>query len=42
MDAEEPEVVFFADAAAFRAWLEEHHETAPELWMERRLKAHPE
>ncbi|MBN9223890.1 YdeI/OmpD-associated family protein [Microbacterium sp.] len=42
MDGEEPEVVFFADAAAFRAWLEEHHETAPELWMERRLKAHPE
>lgn len=24
---------FFADAAEFRAWLEEHHETATELWM---------
>jgi len=25
--------VFFADAAEFRAWLEQHHETATELWM---------
>lgn len=25
--------LFFADAAEFRAWLEENHETAPELWM---------
>lgn len=25
--------VFFADAAEFRAWLEENHETATELWM---------
>jgi uncharacterized protein YdeI (YjbR/CyaY-like superfamily) len=25
--------IFFADAAEFRAWLEENHETAPELWM---------
>lgn len=26
-------VVFFADAAAFRAWLEQHHESETELWM---------
>jgi uncharacterized protein YdeI (YjbR/CyaY-like superfamily) len=25
--------VFFADREAFRAWLEEHHATATELWM---------
>ena len=25
--------VFFADRAAFRAWLDEHHATASELWM---------
>lgn len=25
--------LFFADAAEFRAWLEAHHDTAPELWM---------
>jgi uncharacterized protein YdeI (YjbR/CyaY-like superfamily) len=25
--------VFFADAAEWRAWLEEHHATATELWM---------
>ena len=25
--------LFFADAAEFRAWLEENHQTAPELWM---------
>ncbi|MFS0866482.1 YdeI family protein [Microbacterium sp. 179-B 1A2 NHS] len=31
--AGEPEVVFFADAAAFRAWLDANHETATELWM---------
>lgn len=42
MDSADPEVVFFADAAAFRAWLDEHHETATELWMERRPKAHPD
>ncbi len=24
---------FFADAAQFRAWLEAHHDSAPELWM---------
>lgn len=35
------EVVFFADAAAFRAWLEEHHATATELWMGLRRKGHP-
>ena len=42
MDQDEPEVVFFASAAQFRAWLEEHHDTATELWMERRRKGHPE
>lgn len=36
------EVVFFADAAAFRAWLEEHHATATELWMGLRRKGHPD
>lgn len=36
----EPAVVFFEDAAAFRAWLEQHHETAPEVWVERRPKGH--
>jgi uncharacterized protein YdeI (YjbR/CyaY-like superfamily) len=25
--------LFFSDAAEFRAWLEENHQTAPELWM---------
>ena len=30
--AERP-ALFFADTAEFRAWLEEHHETATELWM---------
>lgn len=39
---DEPEVVFFADAEAFRAWLEAHHETATELWMGLRRKGHPE
>ncbi len=28
------EPIFFADAAAFRAWLQENHATATELWME--------
>lgn len=37
----EPDVVFFEDAAAFRAWLEAHHASAPEIWVERRPKAHP-
>ena len=36
------EVVFFADAAAFRAWLEKHHATATELWMGLRRKGHPD
>jgi len=40
VDGGEP--VFFADAAAFRAWLEQNHDTATELWMVRRRKAHPE
>ncbi|GGD28990.1 hypothetical protein GCM10010915_06370 [Microbacterium faecale] len=30
--AERP-AIFFRDAAEFRAWLERHHETEPELWM---------
>lgn len=29
---------FFRDAAEFRAWLEEHHESATELWMGLRKK----
>lgn len=36
--AEKP-AVFFRDAAEFRAWLERHHASQPELWMEVR-KAH--
>jgi uncharacterized protein YdeI (YjbR/CyaY-like superfamily) len=36
--AEKP-AVYFRDAAEFRAWLEQHHASAPELWMEVR-KAH--
>jgi len=35
--AERP-ALFFRDAAEFRAWLEEHHETATELWMGLRKK----
>ncbi|WP_413317971.1 YdeI/OmpD-associated family protein [Agrococcus sp. 1P02AA] len=31
--SDERPAVFFRDAAAFRAWLEAHHETATELWM---------
>jgi uncharacterized protein YdeI (YjbR/CyaY-like superfamily) len=30
--------IFFADAAEFRAWLEENHDTATELWMGLRKK----
>lgn len=37
---DEVEVVFFADADEFRDWLEEHHETATELWMGLRRKGH--
>ncbi|MCT9820684.1 YdeI/OmpD-associated family protein [Microbacterium sp. W1N] len=33
MSDAEPTVVFFADAAQFRAWLEEHHDSEVELWM---------
>lgn len=33
------EPIFFADAAAFRAWLEKNHASSGELWMEVR-KAH--
>ena len=32
------EAIFFEDAAAFRAWMEEHHATAPELWLGLRKK----
>ncbi|WP_237566038.1 YdeI/OmpD-associated family protein [Ornithinimicrobium cerasi] len=35
--AERP-AVFFDGPEAFRAWLEEHHATAPELWMGLRRK----
>lgn len=34
--------VFFADAAEFRLWLERHHATASELWMELRRRGHPD
>jgi uncharacterized protein YdeI (YjbR/CyaY-like superfamily) len=27
------EPIFFATPEAFRAWLDEHHQTAPELWV---------
>ena len=37
--AAEVRPVFFRDAAEFRAWLEEHHDTETELWMELR-RAH--
>jgi uncharacterized protein YdeI (YjbR/CyaY-like superfamily) len=30
---ERPETTFFASPAAFRAWLEEHHETESEVWV---------
>lgn len=40
-DDVDPKVVFFADAAEFRAWLEAHHETASELWMGVYRKADP-
>jgi uncharacterized protein YdeI (YjbR/CyaY-like superfamily) len=32
-DAPLPEVKIFADAAAFRAWLEAHHHDSSELWI---------
>jgi uncharacterized protein YdeI (YjbR/CyaY-like superfamily) len=35
----EKPAVFFRDAAEFRTWLERHHASEPELWMEVR-KAH--
>lgn len=34
--------VFFADAEEFRAWLEEHHDTATELWMGLYRKGDPD
>ncbi len=40
-DDVDPEVIFFADAAEFRAWLEAHHDTARELWMGLYRKDHP-
>ena len=42
VDDGEPDVVFFEDAAAFRSWLEQHHETATELWMELRRAGNAE
>ena len=39
---DEPEAVFFADAAAFRVWLEANHASASELWMVLRRKGHPD
>lgn len=39
---DEPEAVFFADAAAFRAWLEANHASASELWMVLRRRGHPD
>lgn len=41
-DGEDLEVVFFADAESFRDWLDEHHETAAELWMGLRRKGEPD
>lgn len=38
----EIDVVFFADADDFRAWLEAHHDTDTELWMGLRRKGHPD
>ena len=29
----EPDPIYFASPAAFRAWLEEHHETETEVWV---------
>lgn len=34
---DEQPAVFFHDAAEFRAWLERHHDSETELWMELRL-----
>lgn len=34
--------VFFRDAAEFRAWLEQHHDTETELWMELRAAHVPD
>lgn len=40
-DDVDPEVIFFADAAEFGAWLEANHDTAAELWMGFYRKADP-
>jgi uncharacterized protein YdeI (YjbR/CyaY-like superfamily) len=40
--APERPAVFFADAEEFRAWLEENHETAAELWMGLYRKGDPD
>jgi uncharacterized protein YdeI (YjbR/CyaY-like superfamily) len=40
-DDVDPEVIFFANAAEFGAWLEANHETATELWMGIYRKADP-
>jgi len=42
MADDDPEVVFFADADAFRSWLEEHHDSASELWMGLYRAGHPD
>ncbi len=40
-DDVDPEVIFFADAAEFRAWLQANHDTATDLWMGIYRKADP-
>lgn len=41
-DAAERPAVYFSDADEFRAWLEEHHESASELWMGLYRKGDPD
>ncbi|WP_221583395.1 YdeI family protein [Microbacterium sp. G2-8] len=40
--SDERPALFFCDAAEFRAWLEQNHDTATELWMGLRLAHVPE
>lgn len=40
--ADDVRTVFFRDAAEFRAWLERHHATETELWMELRAAHVPD
>ena len=42
MGADDVTPVFFRDAGEFRAWLEEHHASETELWIELRGKEAPE